>query len=105
MRRKRTGTQGSRGVIPAKSDRKPRGVHPGSHNGLGHSVRLAMENYFADLDGHNASNLYDLFIAQVEIPMLEVVLKQARGNMTRASQMLGLNRATLRSRLKKYGLD
>ena len=105
MRRKRTANQGTRGITPAKSDRKPRGVHPGRHNGLGHSVRQAMENYFADLDGHDATNLYDLFIAQVEKPMLEVVLQQTCGNMTRASRMLGLNRATLRSRLKKYGLD
>jgi len=92
-------------MTAAKSERKPRGAHPGSHNGLGNSVRMAMESYFADLDGHDTSNLYDLFIAQVEKPMLEVVLQQTRGNMTRASQMLGLNRATLRSRLKKYGLD
>ena len=89
----------------AKSDKLPRGAHAGSQNGLGHSVRLAMENYFADLDGHDASDLYDLFIAQVEKPMLEVVLEHSRGNMTKASQLLGLNRATLRSRLKKYGLD
>mgnify|MGYP001413780074 CR=1 FL=1 len=105
MRRKRTGHQGTRGITSAKSERKPRGVHPGSDNGLGHSVRRAMENYFTDLDGHDATNLYDLFITQVEKPMLEVVLQQTRGNMTRASRMLGLNRATLRSRLKKYDLD
>ena len=105
MHRKRTDTKGTRGVNVAKSDKHARSARPGGHNGLGNSVRMAMENYFADLDGHDASNLYDLFISQVEKPMLEVVLQQSRGNITRASQMLGLNRATLRSRLKKYGLD
>ena len=104
MHRKRTGNKGSRGVTAAKPD-KLRVTHQTSQNGLGISVRLALENYFTDLDGHDASNLYDLFIAQVEKPMFEVILQQSRGNMTRASQMLGLNRATLRSRLKKYGLD
>lgn len=89
----------------AKPDKQPCSGHPGSQNCLGNSVRLAMENYFADLDGHDASNLYDLFLAQLEKPMFEVILQQSRGNMTRASQMLGLNRATLRNRLKKYGLD
>ena len=88
----------------ARTDKQPC-AHQGGQNCLGNSVRLAMENYFADLDGHDASNLYDLFLAQLERPMFEVVLQQSRGNMTRASQMLGLNRATLRSRLKKYGLD
>ena len=72
---------------------------------LGSSVRRAMENYFADLDGHEASNLYDLFLAQVEKPMFEVVMRITRGNITRAAEILGLNRGTLRSRLRKYGLD
>lgn len=72
---------------------------------LSSNVRKAMENYFADLDGHEASNLYDLFISQVEKPLFEVVMQVCRGNITRAAQMLGLNRGTLRSRLKKYGLD
>lgn len=72
---------------------------------LGDSVRRAMENYFADLDGHEASNLYDLFLAQVEKPMFEVVMRITRGNITRAAEILGLNRGTLRNRLRKYGLD
>ncbi len=64
-----------------------------------------METYFEDLNGHDTSNLYDLFISQVEKPMLEVVMDNTRGNITKASQILGLNRGTLRTRLKKYGLD
>lgn len=72
---------------------------------LGSSVRRAMENYFADLDGHEVSNLYELFLAQVEKPMFEVVMQITRGNITRAAEILGLNRGTLRSRLRKYGLD
>jgi Fis family transcriptional regulator len=72
---------------------------------LSKHVRRAVENYFADLDGHDASNIYDLFLAQVEKPMFEVVLEVTRGNVTKASEILGLNRGTLRNRLKKYGLD
>ena len=72
---------------------------------LGSSVRRAMENYFADLDGHDASNLYELFLSQVEKPMFEVVMRITRGNITRAAEILGLNRGTLRNRLRKYGLD
>ena len=76
-----------------------------SNECLSSNVRKAVENYFADLDGHEAANLYDLFISQVEKPMFEVVMQASRGNITKAAQMLGLNRGTLRSRLKKYGLD
>ncbi len=81
-------------------------VHSGSsdRHALSHHVREAMERYFADLDGHDASNLYDLFLSQFEKPMFELVMHKTRGNITRAAQMLGLNRVTLRNRLKKYGI-
>jgi Fis family transcriptional regulator len=90
----------------AKPEERHSQTAPDCSNGsLSNSVRKAMENYFADLDGHEAGNLYDLFLAQVEKPMFEVVMQAARGNITRAAQMLGLNRGTLRNRLKKYGLE
>ncbi len=79
--------------------------HNSDNNCLSTDVRKAMESYFADLDGHEANNLYELFITQVEKPMLEVVMEYVRGNITKASQILGMNRGTLRTRLKKYGLD
>lgn len=72
---------------------------------LSESVRKALDNYFADLDGHEAVDLYELVLSQVEKPLFEVVMQNARGNITRAAEMLGINRGTLRSRLKKYGLE
>ena len=72
---------------------------------LAENVKRAMEAYFEDLDGHHASDLYSLFMEEVEKPFFEVVMQYVNGNLTHASQMLGLNRATLRTRLKKYGID
>ena len=72
---------------------------------LSNNVRRALENYFADLDGHETSNIYNLFLEQFEKPLFEVVMEVSRGNVTRAAGMLGLNRGTLRNRLKKYGID
>jgi len=72
---------------------------------LADNVQRAMEAYFEDLDGHEASNLYGLFLEEVEKPFFEVVMKYTQGNITHAAKILGLNRVTLRSRLKKYGLD
>ena len=72
---------------------------------LSDNIREAMEAYFVDLDGHDTSDLYDLFLAQVEKPLFETVLDNTQGNITKASHMLGMNRGTLRTRLKKYGLD
>lgn len=79
--------------------------HADSPSGLSESVRKALNNYFADLDGHDTSELYELVIAQVEKPLFEIVMQKTRGNITKAAALLGMNRGTLRSRLKKYGLD
>lgn len=67
-------------------------------------VEFAMRNYFANLDGEQASNVYDMLLAEVEAPLLEVVLEYTRGNQTRASDILGINRGTLRKKLKDHGL-
>lgn len=72
---------------------------------LSDSVRDAMERYFLDLDGHDPGDLYELVLSQVEKPLFEIVMRSTRGNISRAAQLLGLNRATLRSRLRKYGLE
>ena len=74
-------------------------------SGLSECVEEAMDNYFKDLDGHEASELYELVISQVEKPLFETVLKNYKGNISRTAQALGLNRGTVLSRLKKYGLN
>ncbi len=75
-----------------------------SRSCLSDTVRESLESYFETLDGHDTSNLYELFLQQVEKPLLEVVLEKTRGNISRASEILGMNRGTLRNRLKKYKL-
>jgi len=76
----------------------------GTKHCLSDSVREAMEQYFIDLDGHDPSDLYDLIMAQVEKPLIEKVMAHTGGNVSRAAHVLGLNRGTLRKRLKKYNL-
>ncbi len=72
---------------------------------LAENVQRAMETYFEDLDGHQVNDLHALFLEEVEKPFFDVVMKHTHGNITHAAQLLGLNRVTLRNRLKKYGLD
>lgn len=67
-------------------------------------VEKAVTNYFQHLDGQDVSDVYDMVLAEVEAPMLEVVMKYTRHNQTRAAHVLGLNRGTLRKKLKQYGL-
>ncbi|GAA3562682.1 MULTISPECIES: DNA-binding transcriptional regulator Fis [Marinobacter] len=79
-------------------------------NGSGNSVTLrdsvevALKNYFAQLDGAPVTDVYQLVLSEVEAPLLEQVMKYTRNNQTKASTMLGLNRGTLRKKLKQYGL-
>ena len=67
-------------------------------------VKESVENYLCHLDGHGVSNLFDFVIAEVEAPLLESVLAHNKGNQSRAAAMLGINRATLRKKLKRYDL-
>lgn len=69
------------------------------------AVRNAMQQYFAALDGMQTNNLYDLVLAQVEKPLLETVMQQAKQNQSKAAGWLGLSRNTLRKLLAKYNLD
>jgi Fis family transcriptional regulator len=68
------------------------------------AVTRSLEKYFRDLEGARPSAIYDMVLASVERPMLEVVMRQAHGNQLRASEMLGINRNTLRKKLQHYGL-
>lgn len=65
----------------------------------------ALESYFATLNGHKPGQLYDLVLREVEEPLFKAVLDYVEGNQTRAAEILGLNRGTLRKKLKTYGLS
>lgn len=77
----------------------------GRENELSLMVRKVMKQYFKDLDGEKASGIYTMVVSCVEKPMLEVVMNHAQGNQTRAAQLLGINRNTLRKKLHEHGID
>jgi len=79
--------QGARGV--------PLSVH----------VKAMLENYFRDLDGHAPAGLYQMVLQEVEQPLLQTVLNYTRGNQSKAAAMLGLNRGTLRKKLRQYDIS
>ena len=68
-------------------------------------IRRNLNRYFRDLDGEAPHAIYDMVIASVEHPMLEVVMKQAQGNQTVAADMLGISRSTLRRKLTEHNLS
>jgi Fis family transcriptional regulator len=79
-------------------------------NGHGRTLPLrsyaerALSDYFTSLNGHRPAQLYDLVLREVEEPLFRVVLDYAEGNQSRAAGILGINRATLRKKLKQLGL-
>ena len=72
---------------------------------LCNAVKVAMSLYLDQLDGHQPDALYKLVVEEVERPLLEVLMHRCHGNQTKVAQYLGLNRGTLRKKLKHYGLD
>lgn len=68
-------------------------------------IRRNLNRYFRDLDGESPHAIYEMVIASVERPMLEVVMKQAQGNQTVAADMLGISRSTLRRKLTEHNLS
>lgn len=71
---------------------------------LRQSVEQSMQTYFKDLDGHAVTDLYDLVLQEVEAPLFASVMAYTKDNQSKAATLLGLNRGTLRKKLKQYDL-
>ncbi|MCC6535221.1 MAG: Fis family transcriptional regulator [Burkholderiales bacterium] len=71
---------------------------------LERSVRRAIDGYFRDLDGERPHGVYEMVINCVERPLLQAVLNRVDGNQTHAAEMLGINRNTLRKKMKCHGI-
>lgn len=72
---------------------------------LQESVGYALQQYFAKLDGQTPANLYDLVLAEVEKPLLEMVLHLTNDNQSKAAIVLGISRGTLRKKMAQYDLN
>jgi Fis family transcriptional regulator, factor for inversion stimulation protein len=74
-------------------------------NEISACVRKTVGDYFKHLDGEKPCAVYDAVLESMERPLIEVVLHQAGGNQTKAADILGLNRNTLRKKMLHYGID
>ncbi len=68
------------------------------------AVTQAVRAYLEELDGQISTDVYQMVLAEVEAPLLQEIMAYTRNNQTKASIMLGLNRGTLRKKLKQYDL-
>ena len=72
---------------------------------LKNHTERALSDYFSNLNGHKPAHLYDLVLREVEEPLFRAVLDYAAWNQSRAADILGINRGTLRKKLKDYGIS
>ena len=71
---------------------------------LKNSTESALDKYFKTLNGTKPDNLYNLVIREVEAPLMKKIMEYTENNQTQASKILGINRTTLRTKLKEYKL-
>ncbi|HWG30055.1 MAG TPA: DNA-binding transcriptional regulator Fis [Steroidobacteraceae bacterium] len=94
--------------MTAKKKSRARGDSGARLNGrelpLRNHAERALSEYFTSLNGDRPAHLYDLVLREVEEPLFRVVLDYAEGNQSRAAVILGINRGTLRKKLKQFGL-
>jgi Fis family transcriptional regulator, factor for inversion stimulation protein len=76
----------------------------GGDAALGCMAHDALQKYFQTLNGHKPEELYDLVIGEVEKPLFRAVLEYTGGNQSLAAAILGINRGTLRKKLRRHGL-
>jgi Fis family transcriptional regulator len=74
-------------------------------NELADCVRKSLDEYFSHLDGEQPHAIYDMVLQSIEKPMLEYILGKVGGNQSKAAEILGLNRNTLRKKMAQYNLQ
>ena len=81
-------------ALQASKSKKPLCIH----------TEEALNSYFASLNGDRPGDLYDLVMGEVERPLFKAVMDFTDGNQSQAAGILGINRGTLRKKLKNYSL-
>ena len=104
-----------RAMVMASTGRDPARA-PADRPGLGRGrggtdasleeiIERKMHECVRGLRGHASANLHGLMVGLVEKPLLRAVMRETKGNQVRAAQLLGINRNTLRKKLKEHGID
>ncbi len=69
------------------------------------NIETLLDQYFEDLQGSKSNAVYEMVITAIEKPLLLYIMNKAEGNQSKAAKILGLNRNTLRKKLKLHKID
>lgn len=67
-------------------------------------VAQAVSQFLRDMGSTPPNDLHHRILSEVERPLIQVVLEHTGGNQSRAAEILGMTRATLRNRIRRYSL-
>jgi Fis family transcriptional regulator, factor for inversion stimulation protein len=96
--------RGNRGAVVKKKTKKDAELRAAGKKPLRKHTEEALDRYFASLNGHRPGDLYELVMGEVEEPLFKAVMDYTHGNQSQAAGILGINRGTLRKKLKSYAL-
>lgn len=71
---------------------------------LAETVTSQVQNLLAYDDPNSEGDLYERVLQVVERPLLEQVMQRCQGNQLKAAALLGINRNTLRKKLRRHNL-
>lgn len=69
------------------------------------SVQHSLQSYIAQLDGEEPAELYGMVLAEMEVPLLKVIMRYTNNNQSKAAKILGISRGTLRKKLAIYQIE
>ncbi len=72
---------------------------------LEQAIREQLDRYFEDLGDSSAHDMLAMVSLCVERTVLQVALERTAGNQTRAADMLGITRGTLRKKLQSHQIS
>lgn len=67
-------------------------------------VQKSVRRYLNDMGSTEPDNLYRVFLAEIEPPLIEETLRHTGGNQSRAARVLGITRNTLRAKIRQYNI-
>jgi len=72
------------------------------NHSLQETLTTQVGQYLQEMKEQDVTGLYDMVLEQVEQPLFQATIEHCKYNQSKAAEVLGLSRGTLRTKLKKY---